>query len=386
MTDRIYLDNAATTGMLPAVREAMMPYLTEYFGNPSSIHGTGREAHKAVDTARRQVAEAIGAQPQEIYFTSGGSESDNWAIKGIAYALRPRGNHIITTAIEHHAVLHTCQWLEKQGFDVTFLPVDQDGLVDPEMLEKAITDRTILISVMTANNEIGTLEPVTEIGRIARQHGILFHTDAVQAVGAVPVDVNAMNADLLSLSAHKFHGPKGTGALFVRRGIRLTPLIHGGAQERGQRAGTENLAGIVGMGKAVEIAAADLERNAARTAGLRNRLISGILERVPYTRLNGHPEKRLPNNCSLSFRYIEGEALLLRLDLAGIAASGGSACTSGSLEPSHVLQAIGLPAEMAQGSLRLTPGTDTTDEEIDEVLDVLPGIVADLRAMSGLNT
>ena len=383
--DRIYLDNAATTAVSPEVLTAMLPYFTECYGNPSSIHSTGRDAHKAVDAARRQVAAAINADPAEIYFTAGGSESDNWAIKGTAFAKRDKGNHIITTAIEHHAVLHTCQWLEKQGFEVTYLPVDENGLVSVEDVEKAITDQTILISVMAANNEIGTIEPIAEIGALARSRGILFHTDAVQAVGAIPLDVKAMNIDMLSMSGHKFHGPKGIGALYVRKGVRLDTLIAGGAQERGKRAGTENLPGIVGIGKAIEIATRDMEANAARMTALRDKLIHGILESIPDVRLNGHPTRRLPNNVNVSVRYIEGEALLLRLDLAGIAGSSGSACTSGSLDPSHVLLAIGLPHEIAHGSLRLTLGTDTTEQDIDAVLDTLPGIVSDLRAMSVLN-
>ncbi|MDY4138153.1 MAG: cysteine desulfurase NifS [Eubacteriales bacterium] len=383
--DRIYLDNAATTAVSPEVLTAMLPYFTECYGNPSSIHSTGRDAHKAVDAARRQVAAAINADPAEIYFTAGGSESDNWAIKGTAFAKRDKGNHIITTAIEHHAVLHTCQWLEKQGFEVTYLPVDENGLVSVEDVEKAITDKTILISIMAANNEIGTIEPIAEIGALARSRGILFHTDAVQAVGAIPLDVKAMNIDMLSMSGHKFHGPKGIGALYIRKGVRLDTLIAGGAQERGKRAGTENLPGIVGIGKAIEIATRDMEANAARMTALRDKLIHGILENIPDVRLNGHPTRRLPNNVNVSVRYIEGEALLLRLDLAGIAGSSGSACTSGSLDPSHVLLAIGLPHEIAHGSLRLTLGTDTTEADIDEVLDKLPGIVKNLRDMSVLN-
>ena len=331
------------------------------------------------------MAAAIGANPQEIYFTAGGSESDNWAIKGAAYANRKKGNHIITTAIEHHAVLHTCAWLEKQGFEVTYLPVDRDGRVTPEQVEAAITDKTILITVMTANNEIGTIEPIAEIGRVAREHKVLFHTDAVQAVGAIPLDVQAMNIDMLSMSGHKFHGPKGIGALYIRRGVRIDTLIHGGAQERGQRAGTENLAGIVGIGKAIEIATENLEEKAAKLSAMRDRLIDGILERIPDVRVNGPREGRLPNNANISVRYIEGESMLLKLDLAGIAASSGSACTSGSLDPSHVLLAIGLPHEVAHGSLRMTLGSDTTDAEIDKVLEVLPEIISGLRAMSVLN-
>lgn len=385
MMNRIYLDNAATTAVAPEVLEAMLPYFTEVYGNPSSIHATGRTAHKAVDQARRQVAAAIGAQPQEIYFTAGGSESDNWAIKGTALAQQRKGNHIITSAIEHHAVLHTCAWLEKHGFEVTYLPVDEFGRVNPEDVEKAITDKTILISIMTANNEIGTIQPIREIGAIARAHKILFHTDAVQAVGAIPVNVDEMNVDMLSMSGHKFHGPKGIGALYIRKGVRIDTLIHGGAQERGLRAGTENLPGIVGIGRAIELATANLAENARRITALRDKLMDGILERIPDARINGHRTQRLPNNCNVSIRYIEGEAMLLRLDLAGIAASSGSACTSGSLDPSHVLLAIGLPHEIAHGSLRLTLGADTTEKDIDAVLDTLPGIVSDLRAMSVLN-
>ena len=383
--DRIYMDNAATTAVSPEVLQTMLPYFSEIYGNPSSIHSTGRDARRAVDAARKQVAQAIGAQPTEIYFTAGGSESDNWAIKGTAFAKRDMGNHIITTAIEHHAVLHTCQWLEKQGFQVTYLPVDEYGRVRVEDVEKAITDKTILISIMAANNEIGTLEPIAEIGKLAHEKGILFHTDAVQAVGAIPLDVNAMNIDMLSMSGHKFHGPKGIGALYIRKGVRPDVFMHGGAQERAQRAGTENLAGIVGMGKAIELATQNLEANAARMTRLRDKLIDGILAEIPEVRLNGHRTERLPNNVNVSIRYIEGEALLLRLDLAGIAGSSGSACTSGSLDPSHVLLAIGLPHEIAHGSLRLSLGTDSTEAEVDEVLRVLPGIVKDLRAMSVLN-
>ena len=383
--DRIYMDNAATTAVSPEVLQAMLPYFTDIYGNPSSIHSTGRDARRAVDAARKQVAAAIGAQPTEIYFTAGGSESDNWAIKGTAFAKRAKGNHIITSQIEHHAVLHTCAWLEKQGFEVTYLPVDEFGRVRVEDVEKAITDKTILISIMAANNEIGTLQPITEIGKLAKSRGILFHTDAVQAMGAIPIDVNAMNIDMLSMSGHKFHGPKGIGVLYVRKGVHPDIFMHGGAQERGQRAGTENLAGIVGIGKAIELATQNLEANAARMSRLRDKLIDGILAEIPEVRLNGHRTERLPNNVNVSIRYIEGEAMLLRLDLAGIAGSSGSACTSGSLDPSHVLLAIGLPHEIAHGSLRLSLGTDTTEDQVDEVLRVLPGIVKDLRAMSVLN-
>ncbi len=382
--NRIYMDNAATTPVAPEVLETMLPYFTQVYGNASSIHQTGREALKAISNARRQVAAAIGAKPEEIYFTAGGSESDNWAIKGTAFAKKAKGNHIITSAVEHHAVLHTCEWLEKQGFEVTYLPVDKEGFISLDGLEKAITDKTILISIMAANNEIGALQPVKEIGKIAKAHGIAFHTDAVQAVGAIPVDVNGWQADMLSMSAHKFHGPKGIGALYVRKGTRLDVFMAGGAQERGLRAGTENLAGIVGMGKAITLAVEDLDAKAKRISALRDRLIDGILSSIPYTRLNGPRENRLPGNVNVSIQYIEGESILLRLDLAGIAASSGSACTSGSLDPSHVLLAIGLPHEIAHGSLRLSLSGDNTQAEVDEVLKVLPGIVENLRAMSPL--
>lgn len=381
--NRIYLDHAATTAVAPAVLEAMLPYCTQVYGNPSSIHSTGRDAKKAVENARRQVAAALHAQsPQEIYFTSGGSESDNWAIKGAAFAHQSRGKHLITTQIEHHAVLHTCQWLEKQGWEVTYLPVDAQGFVTPEQVEKAIRPDTVLLSVMAANNEIGTLEPIAEIGALCRERGVLMHTDAVQAVGAIPLDVEAMQVDLLSLSAHKFHGPKGVGALYVRKGVRLDPLLHGGAQERGQRSGTENLPGIVGLGKAITLASDGLAENAARMRALRDLLMNGLVSAIPETRINGTTEARLPNNVNVSFRGIEGEAVLLRLDLEGIAASSGSACTAGSLDPSHVLTAIGLSREEAKGSLRLTLGTQTTEAEIREVLEKLPRIVEELRMLT----
>lgn len=382
---RIYMDNAATTSVAPEVLEQMIPYFTQVGGNPSSIHSNGREAKRALENARRQVAEILGALPQEIYFTSGGSESDNWAIKGAAFQMKEKGkNHIITSAIEHHAVLHTCEWLEKQGFTVTYVPVDEFGVVDLKALEEAISEKTGLISIMAANNEIGTIQPVKEISRIAKEHQVLFHTDAVQAVGAMPIDVNDWQVDMLSLSAHKFRGPKGVGVLYVRKGVRLNYLVHGGAQERGKRAGTENLPGIVGLAAALKRAYDHLDEVTAREKALRDKLINGILEQIPYTRLNGHRENRLPNNVNVSVQYIEGEALLLRLDLAGIAASSGSACTSGSLDPSHVLLAIGLPHEIAHGSLRLTLSDETTEEEVDEVLRVLPNIVNTLRNMSPL--
>ncbi len=382
----IYMDNAATTATRPEVLEAMLPFFTEHYGNPSSIHGVGRDARRAVEAARRRVAAAIGAEPREIYFTAGGSESDNWAIRCAAAANEKKGRHIITSAIEHHAVLHTCEHLEKQGFEVTYLPVDGDGRVSPEDVQSAIRPDTVLISIMAANNEIGTLQPIAEIGEIARAAGVLFHTDAVQAVGAVPVDVNEWKADMLSLSAHKFHGPKGVGALYIRKGVKIGNLIFGGAQERGLRAGTENLPGIVGLGKAVELAAAELPEYAARMTRLRDRLINGILAEIPDVRLNGHPTLRLPGNVNVSVRYVEGEALLMRLDLAGIEGSSGSACTSGSLDPSHVLLAIGLPHEIAHGSLRLSLGSGNTDEDVDTVLAKLPAIISDLRAMSPLAT
>lgn len=382
--ERIYLDNAATTRVRPEVAAEMMPILTEVYGNASSVHSFGREAKKALEKARSQVAAAIGAKKEEIYFTAGGSESDNWAIKGLAHALRKKGTHLITTAIEHHAVLHTCQALEKEGFEVTYLPVDEYGLVTPEQVEAAIRPDTILVSVMMANNEIGTIEPVAEIGAVCKKHGVLFHTDAVQAIGHVPVDVKAMNIDLLSLSGHKFYAPKGVGALYIRTGVRPLNLIDGGAQERNRRAGTENLPAIVGMGKAIELICAEMEEDGRRLTALRDKLIAGILEKIPESRLNGHPTRRLPGNVNVSIRYIEGEALLLSLDMAGIAASSGSACTSGSLDPSHVLLAIGLPHEIAHGSLRLSLGHETTEEEIDRVLEELPRIVERLRAMSPL--
>ena len=381
MKNRIYLDHAATTPVSKAVLDAMLPFFTECPGNASAVYATGREARKAVEEARKQTASAIGAEPREILFTGGGSESDNQAIKGTAFALQDKGKHIITTAVEHPAVLNTCRWLEKQGFEVTFLMPDLEGRIDPEQVLQAAREDTILISVMAANNEIGTIEPVAEIGQIARGKGIVFHIDAVQTVGAMPVDVNAWNADLLSMSAHKFNGPKGVGALYVRRGMRIDSLIHGGEQERGLRAGTENTAGIVGLGKAIEIAAASLEENTEKTRRLRDRLTEGILSSVPDAFLNGPTEGRLPNNCSVRFGGIDGEALLLRLDLAGIAGSAGSACTAGSQEISHVLKAIGLNDEEAKSSLRLTVGPENTEAEIDEAAAAVREIVADLRRM-----
>jgi cysteine desulfurase len=380
----VYMDHAATTATRPEVLEAMIPYFHDHYGNPSSIYRIARKSRVAVEEARAQVARALGAQPDEIYFTAGGSEADNWAIKGVASAARKRGNHIITSRIEHHAVLHPCEFLEKEGFEVTYLPVDQDGLIDPATLEQAIRERTILITLMFANNEIGTLQPVAEFGAIAKRHQIPFHTDAVQAIGNVPIDVKGQNIDLLSLSAHKFYGPKGVGALYIRKGVRIENLIHGGGQERRRRAGTENTGGIVGMGKAIELATTDIPAGNARLKGMRDRLLKGIRDTIPYSLLNGHAEKRLPGNLNVSFEFIEGESLLLLLDDAGICASTGSACTSGSLEPSHVLRAIGLPAEIAHGSLRLTLGNENSMEDVDYVLEVLPKVVDRLREMSPL--
>ena len=378
----VYMDHAATTPTRPEVIEAMLPYFSERFGNPSSLYALAREAKEAVEEARGKVAAAIGATPAEIYFTSGGTEADNWAIKGVA--LRGKGDHIITSSIEHHAVLHPCRALEKQGYRVTYLPVDEFGRVEPASVEEAITDKTILVSVMAANNEIGTVQPVAAISRIARDHGVPFHTDAVQAIGAFPVDVNSMGADLLAISAHKFGGPKGTGALYIRRKTRIGTFMDGGAQERGRRAGTENVPGIVGMGRAIELAVGEMPQKAPRLAAMRDRLIRGILDAVPDTRLNGHPVERLANNVNVAFRYVEGESILLMLDALGIAASTGSACTSASLEPSHVLTACGLPPEHAHGSLRLTLGHRNTEEDVDYVLEVLPGIIGRLREISPL--
>ena len=382
--NRIYLDNAATTPLHADVLSQMLPWFREHYGNASSIYDTGRDARKAVEDARRKVASALNCSPQEIFFTSGGTESDNWAVKGAAAAQAKKGKHIISSTIEHHAVLHALESLEKSGYAVTYVKVDQFGRIDPEDVRKAIQDDTILITIMAANNEIGTLQPIREIGRIVKEHRILFHTDAVQAVGAVAVDVKDWQVDLLSLSAHKFHGPKGVGALYIRKGVKIEPLMHGGAQERNRRAGTENLPGIVGLGAAITLAVNNQGKKGKRITALRDDLIKGILDTIPEVLLNGDPVHRLPNNVNVSVRYIEGEALLLRLDLMGIAASSGSACTSGSLDPSHVLLAIGLPHEIAHGSLRLTLSEETTQEEIDEVKRVLPGIVKTLRDMSPL--
>ncbi|WAI02575.1 cysteine desulfurase NifS [Methanogenium organophilum] len=377
------MDHAATTATRPEVAAAMVPYMTGHFGNPSSLYDLARVSREAVAAAREQVAAAIGAEPKQIYFTSGGTESDNWALKGVAFARKAKGNHIITSAVEHHAISHTCVWLEKQGFSVTYLPVDRYGMVDPAAVEAAITPETILVSVMMANNEIGTIMPVAEIGAVARKHGVLFHTDAVQAVGHIPIDVRAQNIDLLSLSGHKFRGPKGTGALYIGPGVRLDPLMHGGAQERGRRAGTENVPGIVGMGMALELATAEMEENTRRITALRDRLTAGLLS-IPETYLNGHPERRLPNNVNVVFAYIEGESILLMLNRRGIAASTGSACSTTSLEPSHVLMACGLPHEVVHGSLRLTLGEQTTEADVDYVISAVMEIVQRLRDMSPL--
>ncbi len=380
----IYLDNAATTKTDKEVFNAMLPYFEEEYGNAASVYTFAGHAKKAVEASRRTIAEFLGAKNDEIYFTAGGSESDNWAIKGVALALKNKGNHLITSKIEHHAVLHTFEFLEKQGFEVTYLNVDENGLVDLEELKNAIRPTTTLISVMFANNEIGTVEPIAEIGKIAHEHGIVFHTDAVQAFAHLPINVNDMNIDLLSASGHKFNGPKGIGFLYIRNGIRITSLIHGGSQEKGRRGGTQNTPGIVGMGKAVELAAKRLQERAAKETALRDHLIDRVLAEIPYTKLNGHRTTRLSNNANFSFRFIEGESLLIMLDQKGICGSSGSACTSGSLDPSHVLLAIGLPHEIAHGSLRLTVSDENTMEEIDYTVEALKKIVERLRSMSPL--
>lgn len=380
----IYLDNAATTQVEPEVLDAMIPYFTEYYGNPSAIYSFAGKAKGAIEEARKILAEGIGAGPEEIFFTGGGSESDNWALKATAEAYAAKGNHIITSKIEHHAVLHTAEYLEKNGCEVTYLDVDENGFVSPEAVKAAIRPNTILISVMMANNEIGTVEPIREIGAVAKEHGILFHTDAVQAFGHLPINVKEMHIDLLSASAHKLNGPKGVGFLYIRRGLKLRAFLHGGAQERQRRAGTHNVAGIVGMGKAAEIAFREMEKRSAYETGLRDHLIERVLAEVPYTRLNGDRRKRLPGNASFCFRFIEGESLLILLDQNGICASSGSACTSGALDPSHVLLAIGLPHEIAHGSLRISLSGKTTKEEIDFTVDKIKEIVERLRNMSPL--
>ncbi|NLK88183.1 MAG: cysteine desulfurase NifS [Clostridiaceae bacterium] len=385
MSDRnIYMDHAATTPVRNEVIEAMLPYFNEKFGNPSSIYSIGRDSKKAIEESREKVSKAIGAEPREIFFTGSGTEADNWAIKGVAYANRKRGKHIITTSIEHHAVLHTCQYLESDGFEVTYLPVDADGLITAEQVRAAIRPDTILITIMFANNEIGTIQPIAEIGKVAKEAGVYFHTDAVQAMGNVHINVSEMNIDLLSMSSHKFYGPKGIGALYVKKGVKLTSFIHGGAQERGRRASTENVPAIVGFATALEIAVENMDQYNKKLLALRDRTIKEIEEKIPFIRLNGHREKRLPGNVNFSFEFIEGESLLLMLDLKGIAASSGSACTSGSLDPSHVLLAIGLPHEIAHGSLRLTFGEENTDADVDRLMEVLPAIVKRLREMSPL--
>ena len=384
MDRMIYADNAATTRLKPEILDEMMPYLTEEYGNPSSIYKYASNSKKAIENAREKVAAAFNAEPKEIIFTSGASEADNWAIKGIAYSLKDKGNHIITTKIEHHAVLHTTEFLEKQGYDVTYLDVDEDGLISLEQLEASITDKTILISVIFANNEIGTIQPIKEIGEIAKKHGVYFHTDAVQAVGNVNIDVKEMNIDMMSLTAHKIYGPKGVGALYVKKGVKLHPFIHGGGQEKGRRAGTENVSGIVGFGKAVELATQNIDEKVKKITELRDLYIEAVLKEIPYVRLNGHRTQRLCNNANMSFRYIEGEALLLMLDMAGICASSGSACTSGSLDPSHVLLAIGLPHEIAHGSLRISFGDFNTIDDVNYIVEKLKGIVSRLREMSPL--
>ncbi len=381
---RIYLDYAATTPVHPEVLKAMLPYFGDVFGNPSAIYSCGQEARGAVEEARGKVAGLIGARSEEIIFTSGGTEADNLALTGIAYANEAKGNHIITAVVEHHAILETCRFLEKRGFKVSYLPVDEQGLVSPDELKRAITPKTVLISVALANNEIGTIQPLAELAAIAREAGVYLHTDAVQAVGRIPVDVSKLKVDLMSMSAHKLYGPKGVGALYIRKGTKIAPIMHGGGQERGRRSGTENTTAIIGFGRAAEIAGRDMAAEARRLKQLRDRLIKGILEGIDSSRLNGHPQKRLPNNVNISFDFVEGESIVLNLDLKGICASTGSACSSSSLEPSHVLLALGIPPQQAHGSLRLTLGRWTTDEEVDCVLSVLPPIIGKLRAMSPL--
>lgn len=382
MPTKYYFDNAATTPVREEVLQEILPYFREYYGNASSIYSIAKESKKALEAARAKVAAAIGATPDEIYFTAGGSESDNMALRGVVNASKKEKKHIITTKIEHHAILHTAEFLETKGVDVTYLSVDECGKISLEELENAICPETVLISVMFANNEIGTIQPIAEIGEIAKKHGVLFHTDAVQAVGHVPIDVEKLQVDLLSMSGHKLGASKGIGAIYIRKGTRISPLIFGGAQEKKLRAGTENIAGIVGLGKAAELAVAEMEETTKKLTALRDKLIHGILESIPDSRLNGHPTDRLPGNCNISFSYIEGESLLLLLDALGIAASSGSACTSGSLDPSHVLMAIGLPHEIAHGSLRLTIDRENTEEQVDFILEKLPGLVQRLRDMS----
>jgi cysteine desulfurase len=384
MQKKIYFDHAATTPTRPEVVEAMLPYFTESFGNPSSIYEFAGENKEAIEDSREKVAKAIGANEREIFFTSGGTEADNWAIIGIAESYKNKGNHIITTTIEHHAVLHTCEYLEKHGYEVTYLEVDHEGLVNPEALRAAIKDTTILVSIMFANNEIGTIQPIKELAAIAKEKGVLFHTDAVQAVGHVPIDVVDMKIDLLTISGHKLYGPKGIGALYVRKGVKLRAFIHGGAQEKKRRGGTENVPAIIGLGKAIEMAVETMAEESIRLTGLRDYLIAEIKEKIPYCKVNGHQVNRLPNNINISFEFIEGESLLIMLDMKGMCASSGSACTSGSLDPSHVLLAIGLPHEIAHGSLRITLGESNTREQLDYLVESLISVVARLRDMSPL--
>ncbi len=382
--ERKYLDYSATTPVDSEVIKEMLPYFNSEFGNPSSIYSYGRDSKKAIENARDKIAKLINGNAREVFFTGGGTEADNWAIKGIAMSLKNKGNHIITSSIEHHAVLHSCNYLEKYGFKITYLPVDEYGLISLEDLNNAIKEDTILISIMFANNEIGTIQPIKEIGKIAKENKIYFHTDGVQALGNTVIDVEDMNIDLLSISSHKIYGPKGIGALYIRKGVKIDPLIHGGAQEHRKRAGTENVPGIVGFGKAAEIAYDNLEKNIENLTNLRNKLINGILDHIDYVKLNGHPQNRLPGNINISFQFIEGEALLLSLDMVGICGSSGSACTSGTLDPSHVLLAIGLSHEIAHGSLRLSLGKYTKEEDINFVLKELPKIISRLRSMSPL--
>ena len=384
MKKLIYLDNAATTKTAPEVVEAMLPYFTEYYGNPSSVYEFAGKSKQAVDAARKTIADSLGAKPEEIYFTAGGSESDNWALKATAEAYASKGKHIITSKIEHHAILHTCEYLEKRGFEITYLDVDENGVVKLDELEKAIRPDTILISVMFANNEIGTIQPIEEIGAIAKEHGILFHTDAVQAFGQLPIHVDACHIDMLSASGHKLNGPKGIGFLYIRKGVKIRSFVHGGAQERKRRAGTENVPGIVGFGKAVERAMNSMEERTAKEREVRDYLIERVLTEIPYCRLNGDRTKRLPNNANFSFQFLEGESLLIMLDMKGICGSSGSACTSGYLDPSHVLLAIGLPHEIAHGSLRLTLNEEISKEDMDYVVDSLKEIIDKLRSMSPL--
>lgn len=383
---KVYMDNNATTALDKAVLEEMLPYYTETYGNASSkFYEVGRVAEAAVAELRERVAKQLGAKTNEIYFTASGCEADNWAIKGIAFANKSKGNHIITSQIEHHAILGACEFLEKNGFEVTYLPVDENGRVNPADVEKAIKDTTVLVSIMTANNEIGTIEPIAEISKVCKEHKVIFHTDAVQAIGHIKIDVNELGVDMLSLSAHKFHGPKGVGVLYIRNGVKIENLIHGGGQERGKRAATENIAGMAGLAKALELANENLEEKIAKMSKMRDLLIKGIKERIPYCKLNGpEDETRLCNNVNFSFKYIEGESILMLLDMYGIAASSGSACASGSLDPSHVLLAIGLPHEIAHGSVRLSVGEATTEEEVNYVLESLPKIIERLRLMSPL--